>query len=275
MLHFLRISNIQNYQEDGHVIDEKISIVGLAEAIIRINNYRLLPYALKEYYMYTSSTINNLVIQEQEWDIPMYVADDIEVYKGLKDNRLQLSEERKALRFIHLNGAHAPYTMTSEGTEAIGGVSTPVEQYIGCMNLVYDYLDMLKELGMYEASTIIITADHGENYVTTQLEQNTNPILFIKPAGVGTGSKLQISDVSASQNDMLPTIAAMYGIKYDESWGIDLFHVQDQERIRYHYYAVVENTLQTKTRTYEIKGSSLDFANWNATDEYHEFGEYY
>ena len=84
---------------------------------------------------------------------------------------------------------------------------------------------------------------------------------------------MKISDVYASQNDILPTIASQLNLEYDEKWGIDLLNTngKDKNRKRYHYYAVVENTLQTKDRTYEIEGSSLDFNNWRATDEYHEF----
>ena len=266
-----------NYIEEGHVINEKISFTGCIEAITRINAYRLLPYVFKEYFSYTSESINDLVIEEREWDVPIFVADDAEVYEELRKNGLKLSDEERALRFIHLNGAHAPYTLTEEGTKTKNGKCTALEQYVGSMNLVYDYLDRLQKMGMYEKSTIIITADHGENFVTSKLEQNTNPILFIKPSGIGIDKELQISDVYASQNDILPTISAIYGMDYDVDWGLNLFSTQgkDKNRIRYHYYAVVENTMQTKTRTYEIKGTSLDFNNWYATDEYHEFGKYY
>lgn len=266
-----------NYTEEGHVINEKMSFTGCAKAITKINAYRLLPYVLKGHFSYTSEGINDLVIKEQDWDVPVFNADDIEVYEEFRKNGLELADESKALRFIHLNGAHAPYTMTEEGTRARNDNGTALEQYIGSMNLVYDYLSMLQYLGMYEKSTIIITADHGENFVSTQLEQNTNPILFIKPSGVGMDREMQISDVYASQNDILPTISEIYGMKYDKDWGLNLFdtHGEDKNRTRYHYFAVVENTIQTKTRTYEINGNSLDFNNWYATDEYHKFGEYY
>lgn len=266
-----------NFVEEGHLIHEKISFSGCMEAAVRIGNYRLLPYALKEYYSYTSGTINDMVVEKREWDFPAFVSDDAEVYRKFQEEGIRIAQEDKALRFIHLNGAHAPYTMTEDGTRAEKEMGTAIGQYIGSMNLVYDYIKELQRLGLYEQSTIIITADHGENYVAEELEQNTNPILFIKPSGEGTEKEMQVSDIYASQNDLLPTISALYDMDYDESWGLDLFSAKgkDKERTRYHYYAVVENGLQTKTRTYEIKGSSLDFDNWHATDEYHEFGEYY
>lgn len=267
----------KNFTEEGHAIEEEVSFGGCVEAIMRINNYRLLPYALKECYIYTSGTISDLVVEKRIWDIQEFVPNDIEIYETLKEDGLKLASEEKAFRFIHLNGAHEPYNMSADGIRLADWEGTLIEQCIGSMNLVYDYLQRLQELGVYEKSTIIITADHGENYITTELQQNTNPILFIKPFGVGVNEELKVSDVYASQNDMVPTIAAIHGIDYDERWGLDLFSTagDDKNRTRYHYYAVVENTIQTKARTYTIEGSSLNFDNWYATEEYHEFGEYY
>ena len=105
-----------------------------------------------------------------------------------------------------------------------------------------------------------------------QMFMNGNPILFIKPAG-SYRDELVISNAYVSQNDMLPTLGPILGVEVAEDMGINLFDVSIDytDRVRYHYYTVVENTEQTKTRTYEIKGSSLDFANWSATDEYNEF----
>ena len=266
----------ENYVEEGHTIEEKTSFIGCIESIVRINGYRLLPYALKENYFYTAGTINGLVIEEFTLEKPEFVADDVSVYQGLKEQRLQITEEEKAMRFIHLYGAHEPYIMDEVGNRVEAGEGSSIAQYIGCMNMVYEYISMLQELGVYEKTTIIITADHGENFLDEQLKEATNPILFIKPYGVGEDAEIIISDVYASQNDILPTIAAIHEVNYTGNEGMDLFSVNgnDKERIRYHYYTVVEDTTQTKIRDYEIKGCSLDFDSWDATEKYHEFGEY-
>lgn len=209
-----------NYVREGHILHENTSFAGCIEAVSRISAYRLFPYVFKEYYNYTSGTINELVVTERIWDLPAFVDDDIAVYDELRNHGLHVSEkEDKALRFIHLNGAHAPYTMDENGAKVRHGEGTALWQYVGCMNLVYDYLRMLQELGIYENSTIIITADHGESYVTEQLEQNTNPILFIKPFGVKAEEEMKVSEVYASQNDLLPTIAALHEIDYEIQGG--------------------------------------------------------
>lgn len=266
-----------NFVEQGTVIDRQISTAGCAEIMLRIGNYRLLPYFLKEYYIYTSGMLNHLAVEESVFDIPIYEEDDAQQYQGLRRNGLKVSEEGRALRFIHMNGAHAPYNMNKNGERVREDEGSLIQQCIGSMNFVYDYLECLQETGVYEQTTIIITADHGESYVSEQLEQNTNPILFIKPRGADADRELQLSDVYASQEDLLPTVCAQLGLRYDTGEGMNLLDTQgaDKERVRYHYYSVVENTIQTKARTYKITGNSLDFKNWEATDEYHEFGQYY
>ena len=150
--------------------------------------------------------------------------------------------------------------MNEKGEKVKEENCTPIQQYIGCMKFVYEYLSQMKQLGIYEKSTIIITADHGENFVAEKLSQNTNPILFVKPANAGAQTPLQYTTISASQNDLLPTIAGAMGIDYDEGEGLDLLHItgEDKKRKRYHYYTVVEDNIQTKARVYEIDGDSRD-----------------
>ncbi len=262
----------KNYVAEGHVIDAQISAAGVLKAMGQIGAYRVLPYAVKEYFSYTAGKINALIVGRKIWDKTRFHVDDAAIYAGLRESGLAVNGDAKAVRFYHFNGAHAPYTMDENGKSVDEQKSSMLKQNVGCMKMVYDYLQELIRLGLYENATIVITADHGENYVTETLEQNTNPILFVKPAGQYQ-EELKISDRYASQNDLLPTLAPILGVNMEVDMGIDLLDpsIDDKDRVRYHYYTVVENTEQTKTRTYEIKGSSLDFANWIATEEYHEF----
>ena len=239
--------------------------------MMHLGGYRTMPYLIKTNYLYTSEMINGLVVSEISYDKPVFNPLDGIVYQEF-ENGLTFADDKNAFKFIHLNGAHAPYYLDRNCNMVESKDTSLLEQCRGSMELVYKYIAELKRIGKYEDSLIIITADHGENYVTKELEQNTNPILFIKPMN-NDKKKLEISDVYASQNDILPTIASQLGMEYDKQWGLDLLHTNGEDKLRklYHYYAVVENTLQTKNRTYEIIGSSLDFNNWKETDEYHEF----
>lgn len=266
-----------NYVEKGQTIEEKTSFIGCVEAIVRINGYRLLPYVWKENYFYTADMINDLVVSEFLLENPEYVEDDAAVYQGLKENGLSVSDEKKAFRFIHMTGAHEPYIMDEAGNRLEIGTGNSIAQYKGCMNFVFDYISMLQKMGVYEKTTIMITADHGENFLFEKLNETTNPILFVKPYGVGAENPLEISDFYASQNDILPTIANIHNLNCKVDGGLDLFSADglNKERVRYHYYTVVEDNVQTHMCEYEIKGSSLNFDNWYTTGEYKDFGIYY
>lgn len=266
-----------NFVTKGTVFAEEYSFWGCVEAAVRIGSYRLMPYFVKDCFSYTSGDIDHMVISRRVLDRPMYSEEDAYLWEQLRESGLVVGDDKKAFRFIHTKGAHAPYTMNERGEWVGEEEIVPEQMYEGSMRFVYDYLEQMQRLGVYEQSMIIITADHGENFVTEELTQETNPILFIKPRGVSADVPLQTSDIMASQNDLLPTISAAIGIEYVDSWGLDLLNPNGKERTRTrcHYYAVVENSIQTKTRKYNIDGNSRDFANWTATDEYHEFGEFY
>lgn len=262
-----------NYVEQGNCIEEEISLLGCIKSMHMMSCFRTMPYVLKDYYNYTAEEINDLVIKESIWEEVPYIVDDAEIKLNLDMRGLGIGKDKKAFRFIHMLGAHPPFSLNRNGERVKGDKSLYLEQYMGSMRIVYRYLEELQKIGAYENSTIIITADHGENFENGNImPQNANIILFIKPKGISKGA-LKYSDAYASQDDLLPTIASVYGIESEFEVGVDLLEdgVNYEERERYHYFHVNVETVQTSTRTYKIHGSSLDFENWTATEEYHDF----
>lgn len=286
------LSDCSNYSKEGHVLSEEDSFLGTIEAIMTIGGYRNLPYLAKSSLSYTSDSINKMVIHNQKWDTEPYQMDDARLIKSINSDGLKESDDDNSFRFIHLMGAHAPYVLDASGQETGDRIVEPAEQYQGCMQYVFKYIDELKKLGKYDDSTIIITADHGENFVACEIPDATNPILMIKypekysVCGINNNMENgpKLSNARASLEDILPTIASLINIDYDgNGTGVNLLEGNeetesfeaDSDRIRYHYFAVVENTKQTGVLKYEINGSSRDFSSWKNTGEYHKFGEYY
>lgn len=262
-----------NYVEQGICIKEKISLSGCFRSVQLISLFRTMPYALKDYYSYTAEGINSLVIEKREWEESPYIVDDADIKENLDTVGLMIGDDKKAFRFIHMFGAHPPYSLNKNGERVKESKDLYLEQYMGSFRIVFDYLQKLQDIGKYDDSTIIITADHGKNFETGEsLPENVNIILFIKPKGAGMG-QLKYSSIYASQNDLIPTMEALLGMKEDSKAGINLFsdEAENKDRIRFHYFHVVDKTVQKFTRTYEIKGNSLDFNNWIETDEYHDF----
>jgi hypothetical protein len=264
-----------NYVEKGECLKREISVTGVIRSIYMMNAYKIMPYLVKDYFMYTAEYVNDNVVTDAKWKKSPYYLDDAEFNELIKNEGLVISNDNKAFRFIHMFGAHPPYSLDEMGNRVNSSKNWELSQYIGSMKIIYNYLDELKLIGKYKDSTIIITADHGDNYENGDvLPENTNIILFIKPKGVDSG-ELVYSSEYASQSDILTTISGIYDLKYNTDDGIDLLSdigmITNNSRERYHYFHVVENTVQTSVRKYVIKGNSLDFNNWNATDEYYEW----
>lgn len=257
----------KNYVSQGNLMEKKYSLLGCAEAMRLVNGYRGLPYFYKTYFNYTSTTIEESVIDKMIWEKEPYVLDDAYFYSGLKDNNIDTNSEEKAIRVFHFNGAHAPFDLNANGERVKRVDNGQVDQCMGSMLMVTDYIAKLKEAGVYDKATIIITADHGENFVAEELAQPTNPILFLKPP-FSNDKGYVTSDFYASQNDVMSTLANLYQLDSTGLTGVDLLGHNDKGRIRYHYYTVVKDSKQVKTRTYQVVGESSDFNNWIPTDEY-------
>lgn len=80
---------------------------------------------------------------------------------------------------IHIRGAHYPYMINENAQQVEEGSVTYYEQALGTLRAVLAYLEHMKEAGVYDNSTIILTADHGyyESGVTTC------PVLLAKSRG--------------------------------------------------------------------------------------------
>ncbi len=69
-----------------------------------------------------------------------------------------LDEDPDVLEFM--DGSHPPYTIAAKGQYSDARTSAE-EQTEGCLRIVSEMLERLKDLGLYEDAAIILTADHG------------------------------------------------------------------------------------------------------------------
>lgn len=175
---------VSNYTDDGYcILDAEKTMAAFANAM----RYKNMPFALKGMYRYEVFDLFDAIA---ETNIYRMGTDDI-VDKLIKENGLDIRNDYKAFRFYHLYGAHAPYYLT-ENNEMDYSSCNPRAQFRGCLLTVYDYIERLKEMGVYDNTTIIIMADHGLNpgqvdALTAAGEtcnaDKSNPIFFIKEKG--------------------------------------------------------------------------------------------
>ena len=147
--------------------------------------------------------------------------------------------------------------------------------------MILQYLDELREKGVYDDTTVIISTDHAADYpdwsadgwtTTTQglsrLEDPRLLPLLIKPAHADTSQPMELSYKQICQDNLRASIAGWFGLdaaKYGrtiESIG------EDEDMTRTFWMLLYDETLTTRDAymgTYVIRGDGNDFSNWNLT----------
>ena len=164
---------VLNQTEKGY---KTRSYLGLALKYEQMTLFKYLPHILKPLtWMYTGDLEEYKSGSEGE----VYRFDDVEYYENLKENGIQIIPG-KAFRLYHLNGSHPPYVYDKEVKRS--DESNVIEQTEGALKIVADYLDILKENDVYDNSTIIVMADHGDQYEQYPQANKAHGVLLVKEA---------------------------------------------------------------------------------------------
>ena len=260
-----------------------IDSVGTIKILYKVALYRNAPWVTKPAFWYYTDDMNQDVLNSgsgtsgENDSITPYVLDDGAYYRELCERGLTVSDDAGsdgAFKFIHLNGAHVPFTYDEEMGQPDGGTDM-VRQTRGTFTILNEYLDDLKELGLYDDATIIVTADHGYwnsgihgSYVDKRADGLTNPIspiCLVKPAGA-TGS-YKVSEAPVSHIDFQPTVLqAMGGDGSAYGEGTSYFDIHENaDRPRYFVDEIYDGVQETQMNEWVINGDALDFSNWSLT----------
>ena len=147
-----------------------------------------------------------------------------------------------------------------------------LSQAKGSMKIIFEYIEQLKELDMYDNSTIVITADHGENYIydsakvsllsDLQLQKTSNPIMLVKPANQSWEGIVQNS-APVSHTELIASIVSAINPQAAAAYGSTLEDIDesaDRERI---FTFTRYDLPYVKT---VINGDVLDEENWEVTE---------
>lgn len=283
--------NAQGYETDLYATDIHDAIGALSEKVENIKQleneidypsaiaillkcslYRDMPWLLKPPFWFYTDQVNNAVLggdTENAAD-PVWTMDDAKYYSLLKEEGLTKVDigEKGSFRVIHLAGTHAPYTIDRHA-EFVEGGTDYVEQGLGSLHIVSEYLKELKELGVYDDATIVVTADHGEWYLADEISGPTSPMLLVKPSSETGGSHepLKTSSVPTGHVDLAATILDAVGGPADAYGGMNVFDVPEADRSRFYYSTSVTgpNNDYTFIKQWEVEGDALAWEDWHET----------
>lgn len=208
-----------------YYIDEKLDFT---RKMVRLVGYYSLPTSVKRFFHMNTTDITQYIVSDNSSDkeelenagVSVFF-DDVGFYdEFLKTGGFAIDCDN-AYRLYHMTGPHEPYTLDIDGTVASNGTSSESKQIAGCFHIVSDMIDDMRKQGIYDSSTIIITADHGPGGAQHGIQQNS--CLLIKEAGANHEYDENGAPVHA--RNLMATIADEAGIDYlpygPRIWDID------------------------------------------------------
>lgn len=227
--------------------------------LMNLSAFRYSPMFLKPFFWQDTNYYNQDVLKRDA--SVSYTFDDVANSRGFKSSKAD--REEKAFKLYHFNGPHAPYNIDKNGNPSANETSAR-DQLMGCMKYLYTAFDRMKELGIYEDATIIITADHGAHLGDTKpVLKETRIGLFYKPSG-SAGTDLVWSSAPVCTDNIPATILKSAGADYS-LYGRPLDEIgEDEEITRVYYKSVTESGSSNEIGlyTYHVTGDASDFNNW-------------
>ncbi len=169
----------------------------LFKTMTKMSCYRMMPELLKNVFYTEGSEYADIITYEDD----IIHHNNADFYRGLLDTGLTADRDSNYFIIQHLLGTHE-YTTTADCMQSPG--STLEDTAKGCMVMVEEYLNQLKQVGAYDNSTIIVTSDHGD-MVDSQV------IFYIKEPGV-TREAAAETNAPISLCELRPTIARAAGL---------------------------------------------------------------
>ncbi|MDD6289309.1 MAG: hypothetical protein PUA57_03840 [Eggerthellales bacterium] len=240
---------------------------GTVSVMAKAASYRDMPWILKPLFWYYTDDINIAMTPGGVSNLASmpWVCNDARFNDAVLGKDLEVVDRggKGSFRLIHLNGAHWPYTLTADGKQSKGSTSY-VDQAEGSLKIVGKYLNMMKEQGLYDDATIIVTSDHGKwDWNHEDVVDPTTPLLMVKPAQSAKldSEPLKTSQAQSGHCDYHGTIMEA-ATGSTEQYGPTVWQAPSKGRARYFIYPVHDGKRDKSLVEYKITGNSLDRRNW-------------
>lgn len=158
------------------------------------------PHQLKKHFIVLNGDYNQLRLQTVDSDkAAPYVVNDTTYREALLEYGMTAVDAPPRYVVYELHGIHAPYTLnrefeTVQFSENMSLRDKQLEGALAALKLLTEYVDALKRAGLYDNTTIILTADHG-------FDMRFYPVMLVKEAGTATGEKLKVNSAPISFQD--------------------------------------------------------------------------
>lgn len=274
------IQHLYRYTSNIAPLDrDAMDVPATAASLLRCALYRDLPWLVKPLAWFYTDEVNRSMFGSGRAasDKTPYLMDDGSLLSRLRTEGLSTNDQDASYRYIHVIGAHDPFSLDRNGEEVGVGNSNPLDQAIGSMKIVETYINELKQLGVYDQTTVIVTTDHGSWWCQEgEIDQPKSPIVLFKPAASVAGGRdkpLAVSESPVSAGDILATVEEVIGAPNSASFGESLVdkvedgsYYRKGEQTRYFYMTTSDGVHDQKIQKYAINGDARDLCSWSRTN---------
>lgn len=274
------IQHLYRYTSNIAPLDrDAMDVPATAASLLRCALYRDLPWLVKPLAWFYTDEVNRSMFGSGRAasDKTPYLMDDGSLLSRLRTEGLSTNDQDASYRYIHVIGAHDPFSLDRNGEEVGVGNSNPLDQAIGSMKIVETYINELKQLGVYDQTTVIVTTDHGSWWCQEgEIDQPKSPIVLFKPAASVAGGRdkpLAVSESPVSAGDILATVEEVIGAPNSASFGESLVdkvedgsYYRKGEQTRYFYMTTSDGVHDQKIQKYAINGDACDLCSWSRTN---------
>ena len=234
----------------------------ISDTMYKYTMYSCMPHYLKKYFWLNGSEFSSYT-GNATYD----PANDGKFFTDYRNNQgYSYNEEyERAVRVYYLQGAQAPYRLTSDGERSASG--TTLDEVIeGSLSSVFEMIDDLKEDGKYDSAEIIITGDNGENNLCQ------HPMLLYKPRN--SHAQYAQSEAPVTLFDLPATLASCVTDKYYPYGSGKTFKDAEklyEERVRYFYLNAGSNA-DSRVEQYKSSSKASDYLHMSLQNNYYVNG---
>ena len=189
-----------NFGNVYHTTVRPNSYLELAKEELKLVGFRYAPYDLKRYCETREIYFDALQVSEPDGTTAgIFTEDNMAFKEALLENGVVMDQEQKNFKFIHLEGAHAPFIYGGDMEYVPGGDYR--QNMEASIALTAKYIDAIKESGAYDNTAIIVMADHGYNGQGDDVWMRPAPMFLVKGMREQHDT-MQISEAPVSYVDL-------------------------------------------------------------------------
>lgn len=177
------------YTEDLFIANDCDTFINLEYGRYKISDYSLfaqkmyklvffnyMPHQLKKIFWIDTAEFDTL--KSLKGSEETFSWDQLDFYDFFCKKGIVINDPQKSFRLYHISGPHEPYTFDESLKYVKNKEYDAIDEVKGCIELLRQFEEQLKNAEVYDNTTIIIMADHG--YLGSWTSMNQNPIFMIK-----------------------------------------------------------------------------------------------